>query len=84
MNIINLSLAVIFVCCVFIVVCSILDKLELFPSTKGILCFLMLGIIGVWSGGLHDHTNGAMSIVFVTLAVWVVQQTTVSYKRGFV
>lgn len=75
----NLSLIVVFGCAFFIVVCSILHKIEIFPSTKGILCLLMVSIIGALASGNYHINGGALAL----LAMLIVRQTYVAYKRGF-
>lgn len=83
MNLTNASLILVLSCAIFIVVCSILHKIQIFPSTKGVLCVLMIGIIGVLSGGLHPYTAPAWDFVIIGLAAFFFRMTVVSYKRGF-
>lgn len=83
MMIANISLVVIFLCAFFIVVCSILNKIQLYPSTKGILCISMLSIIGVLSGDFHNYSDVSLDIVLSSLCFLIIRQTCVAYKRGF-
>lgn len=83
MIITTMALSLILFCAFFIVVCSILHKIQIFPSTKGILCISMISIIGVLTGGMHPYLGTSLDITIVALALLIVRQTVVAYKRGF-
>lgn len=83
MMITNLSLIAIFICAFFIVICSIWNKIQIYPSTKAILCLSMLGIIGVISGELHPYQGMAFDLTLGMLSLLVIRQTVVAYRRGF-
>jgi len=79
----TLSLIAVFACSIFIVVCSILNKIELYPSTKGILCFIMLSTIGSMTKNLHSYADMSVDLLVVALSLFMIRQTYVGYKRGY-
>lgn len=83
MLIAKFSLISIFLCAFFIVVCSILNRIKIFPSTKGVLCFSMISIIGALSGDIHPYANLSYQLTFLALSFLIIRQTYVAYKRGF-
>ena len=83
MNIMNLSLLAIFLCAAFIVICSILHRIKIFPSTKGILCVTMLSIIGIWSHEFHPYQDISFDLLFIGMAFLILRQTSIAYKRGY-
>lgn len=78
----TLSLIAVFACSIFIVVCSILNKIELYPSTKGILCFIMLSTIGTMTKSFHSYAE-VHDLLVVALSLFMIRQTYVGYKRGY-
>lgn len=80
----TLSLIAIFICAAFIVVCSIIHKVDIHPLTKGVLCALMLSIIGVLSKDAHPFGSQAMEAIIAFVAVLFIRHTYVSWDRGFV
>lgn len=79
----TLSLIAVFACSIFIVVCSILNKIELYPSTKGILCFIMLSTIGTMTKSFHSYADMSVDLLVVALSLFMIRQTYVGYKRGY-
>ena len=79
----TLSLIAVFVCSIFLVISHILHKIELYPLTKGILCFIMLSTVGAATKSIHNFGDIATDGVMVALACFVIWQTLVGYKRGY-
>lgn len=79
---VTLSLISVFVCSAFIVICSIRKKIELYPVTKGILCFIMISTIG--SLAKYDYAGLSPDSLSITaLSIFMLRQAWVGYKRGY-
>lgn len=79
---VTLSLISAFVCSSFIVLCSIRNKIELYPSTKGILCFVMISTIA--SLAKYEYAGlPADSLSIVAMSLFMLRQTYVGYRRGY-
>ena len=81
--IVNLSLFTIFLCFFMIVVWSILNKVKIYPSTKGILCFGMLAMIGGMTRTYHNSGDWFLDAILVSISILIVRQTIVARRRGF-
>jgi len=60
-----------------------LDKIKIYPSTKGILCLSMLAMIGGLTRGFHSYADFFLEFILVCISVLILRQTYVAYKRGF-
>lgn len=79
---VTLSFISVFVCSAFIVLCSIRNKIELYPITKGILCFIMISTIG--SLAKYEYAGlSPDSLSIIALSAFMLRQTWVGYKRGY-
>ncbi len=81
--IVSLSLFIMFLCFFLIVVWSILKKVKIYPSTKGILCFGMLAMIGGMTRNHHGYSDWFLDAILVSISILIVRQTIVAKRRGF-
>lgn len=78
----TLSLISILICSAFLVICHILKKIDLQPSNKGILCFIMISTVGSLVKYEYAGVNFE-SLSIIALSLFMMRQTYVGYKRGY-